>query len=234
MRYRYEDPVETPRKKQYGNNYYRFHSRKLGRVVTAHTDLEQYYLIKLEMDPDVVYYCEHPLKVHLRDSLGREETRIPDAYVCFRDGKEEIAETMYSAGCGPATEDPGSVRAGIRRMERWCRDNGMYFRVFTEKDLVVGKSVQNLRYLCHRIRMRRPPDERIRLGILEYAGSGPFGGTTFKEIGELIDAPYSLIVDCAAFMYWNGEIDIPDVFSDTALHLNSAIVLRRQCGKEKI
>ena len=225
MKYRYDSPIALKRSKKYGNNYVQFYSPKIDRVVTANSNLEYFNLITLEMDPFVEWYCEQPVEAHLFDPLGKEEICIPDVYVYYRDGKEEMQEVKYSAeyeGEGPETSRAWAQR---RREERWSRENGMEFVVRTENEIIVGKNVQNLRYLCRRIRPKRIPQDKLRTDIKNYVDSHVYKGNKLKDLKDMFDIPYSSILDCIAFMYWKGEVDIPDVFSDTVINLNSRITL---------
>lgn len=225
MRYRYDKPIEIKRSLKYGNNYYIFHSPKLGRSVTAYSNLEFYNLIALEMNHDVEWYCEQPVKAQLYDPLGHSEVCIPDVYIYYRNGAEEIQEVKYSfeyEGDGTETARAWGQR---RREERWSRENGMAFSVRTEKEIIIGKSVQNLRYLCSRLRTGRIPGAELREKMQRYAT--PIStGVTLIDISDYTGMPLGVIIDCAAYMYWNGEIDIPDVFSDTALNKNSRITVK--------
>lgn len=70
----YQKPVEMPRGTHYGNNYWIFQSRKVGRNVTAFSNLEHDNLVTLEMNPEVEWYCEQPEKTTVFYDGTRAET----------------------------------------------------------------------------------------------------------------------------------------------------------------
>lgn len=223
MRYRYEKPIEHKRSKKYGNNYYQFRSRKLGRIVTAYSNLEYYNLIALEMNSEVEWYCEQPVEACVFDNMGNVERCYPDVYVYYRSGMEEIQEVKYSAEYEGDTEEVGRAWSQRRKEENWSTTNGMAFAVRTEKDLITGKSSQNLRYLCNRIRIERTPDEELQRDILACIDKTSSQEVSIRSVADLLNIPYGRIMDCIAYMFWKGNIDIKDIFSETALHIGSKI-----------
>lgn len=87
MKYRYTVPLEEPRSKSYIESYHACYSRKLARNITALGKLRFDNLICLEMNPEVIWYCERPLsdKVHVN---GRTTEILPSVYVVYSNGTE--------------------------------------------------------------------------------------------------------------------------------------------------
>ena len=87
MNYKFTTPIEMPRSTHYGNNYWIFESRKLHRRVTAYSNLEYENLLTLEMNPEVVYYCEQPCSTTVFVS-GKEHKTIFDVYIVYKNGRK--------------------------------------------------------------------------------------------------------------------------------------------------
>ena len=61
-------------------NHYRFFSHRLQRAVDAYSWLERMYLLSLEFDASVHYYCEQPIRISERIN-GKQLTYTPDVCV---------------------------------------------------------------------------------------------------------------------------------------------------------
>ena len=94
MNYKFTTPIEMPRSTHYGNNYWIFESRKLHRRVTAYSNLEYENLLTLEMNPEVVYYCEQPCSTTVFVS-GKENKTIFDLYIVYKYGREDFLVVKY-------------------------------------------------------------------------------------------------------------------------------------------
>ena len=83
MDYLYNNPIKISRGTHYGNNYWVFQSRKLGRRVTAFSNLEYANLLSLEMNPEVVHDCEQPCKQSVLVD-GKHRETVFDVYVVYK------------------------------------------------------------------------------------------------------------------------------------------------------
>ena len=147
MAYRFMKPLEMPRGTHYGNNYWIFYSVKLGRRVTAFSNLEYENLITLEMNPEVEYYCEQPTKIILFDK-DEDKTAIPDVWVLYRDGREEFQEVKYAESLLEGNPDYMRSMEQIEREKSWCEMNGFDFSIKTYESVHIGEYyLRNLIFL---------------------------------------------------------------------------------------
>ena len=136
MAYRYSRPLDMPRGTHYGNNYWIMQSVKLGRRVTAFSNLEHYNHIRLEMDPSVIYYCEQPCRASVKMGDGIDRGIVFDVYVCYSDGREEMEEVKYKSELNGVDDKSIKSQQQIAAERQWCADNRISFRVITEEDLL--------------------------------------------------------------------------------------------------
>lgn len=87
-------PVWTQPQNNYGSNRWVVYSPKLGRLVILYSDLERDHWVLREADPDVLEFCEQPLRVSVRLPSGTVAT-IFDFWIKWRGGREELLEVKY-------------------------------------------------------------------------------------------------------------------------------------------
>ena len=210
MSYLYENPIKMPRGTHYGNNYWLFRSRKVDRRVTAFSNLEYENLISLEMDPNVVFYCEQPCE-HTVVIDGKKHHTVFDVYVVYRDGRETFQEVKYAEEI--ASEDSDRSHKQIKVQQYWCMQNNHPYELRTDKEIEVGKyTVRNLCYLCSKAR---------RNTALETIGDQAFL-TYLKEhgqptIGQLFACGILTTrcgMDYLADLYYRGKITFSDIHSE--------------------
>ena len=73
-------PEEMPRGTHYGNNYYEVFSPKLRRTVRLFSNLEYNNYLSLEINPEVVSFCEQPYRAII-DFGGDKKTEY-DVCTC--------------------------------------------------------------------------------------------------------------------------------------------------------
>ena len=150
-KYRFTEPIPMPRGKKYGNNYWLFLSKKIGRRVTAYSNLEYDNLISLEMDHEVEYFCEQPFKASLiLDNVCCET--IFDVWVLYKNGREEFQEVKYSFEVNNPDSQTRTVKQ-IQLQKQWCMYNNQNYVIRTDEDLYLGQYyMMNLRYMASKIR----------------------------------------------------------------------------------
>jgi len=152
MKYLYTTPIDMPRGTHYGNNYWLFQSRKVGRRVSAYSNLEYENLICLEMDPNVEFYCEQPCEQTVFIDGGRKNT-VFDVYVVYKDGREELHEVKYSEELESNTPQSERDRKQIEIQKNWCLQNNIEYNLRTDKDIERGPhTIRNLCFLCAKAR----------------------------------------------------------------------------------
>lgn len=140
-------PLELPRGKKYGNNYYITYSVKLQRNVILYSQLEYHNFLTLEMNPRVIDFCEQPLQITIEidEKLG---TSIFDMWVSYDNGKEEFQEIKYNKDLNIHNKSDDRVYKQIQKQKKWCYLNGYDYSLRTETDIYIGSCyISNLRYL---------------------------------------------------------------------------------------
>ncbi|MFJ5563199.1 TnsA endonuclease N-terminal domain-containing protein [Lysinibacillus xylanilyticus] len=118
--------------KKYGNERWFPYSPKLGRTVYLFSNLEYEHWLQVEFNPNVVDFCEQPLKVKskYKDTNGAS---IFDMWVQYKDGSEEFIEIKYKSDL---LKD--RVKKQIDVQKNWCRENNKIHKVMTELEIQQG------------------------------------------------------------------------------------------------
>lgn len=138
-------------RQRYGCNYWEVYSPKLNRNVRLYRDIEYDHWALVEADPDITWYCEHPLKIQLR--FGAQAVESSFHMLIRRQGRHEYRRVVYA---------DDQVRASSRwRMQAeqvWCDAHGYGYAVISS-DVIR----QNPLYLSNWKRLlRHLGPERIR------------------------------------------------------------------------
>lgn len=210
--YRYTTPIDMKRATHYGNNYWIFFSEKLGRTVKAFSNLEFYNLITLEMNSNVEYYCEQPCRFAetITTDIGSLKNKecIPDVYVYYRDGLEEIQEVKYSSEIKSDSKNGLRDREQIKAEEQWCARTGLHFKLRTERVIIDGKFfIQNLMILSRRVlQAHGHVNFRIRCKVMTVLTKNPHATVqTLIDAGCFSDGDPMTVL---AVMYYDGRIDL--------------------------
>lgn len=151
-------PILMPRGSHYGSNYWIVFSRKLNRVVTLYSNLEYENYLTLEMDPNVVLFCEQPYEAELVIDNKLKKT-VFDVWVKYKDGKEEFQEIKYSTELDETKENNLRTINQIRKQRQWCFNNDRAYVIRTEKDIHAGEFfIRNLALLSSKVRRYDNPE----------------------------------------------------------------------------
>ncbi len=210
MSYLYETPIKMPRGTHYGNNYWLFQSRKVSRRVTAFSNLEYENLISLEMDPNVVFYCEQPCEQTVIID-GEKHKTIFDVYVVYRDGSEVFQEIKYAEEI--TSENNERPRKQINIQQYWCKQHNYSYELRTDKEIEVGKyTIRNLCFLCSKARRNVSTEVINDQAFLAYLKS--HGQPTIGQlyVNGLITTHAGL--DYLADLYYRGKIEFSDIHKE--------------------
>ena len=137
---RYE-PLKIKRSTKYGNNYWETYSPKVNRVVKFFSDLEYDNWVYIETNPDIISFCEQPLKIQINID-GKIKTSIFDMWILYRDNTEEFVEVKYYSEVIGTSQRAIRSQKQIKAQKQWCEENNYKYSVKT--DLEIRK---NLTYL---------------------------------------------------------------------------------------
>ena len=197
-------PIELPRGKKYGNNYYITYSIKLQRNVTLYSQLEYHNFLTLEMNPHVIDFCEQPLqiKIEIDNNLG---TSIFDMWVYYDNGKEEFQEVKYKKDLYIHNNINDRVYQQIQKQKRWCYLNGYDYSIRTENEIYIGSCyISNLRYL-HGV-IQRNNSYLFDYNIKQIISTIKDSKITLLSLVEILDLPLHSLFSSIAFGLYEGKL----------------------------
>ncbi len=166
----------------YGSEYWEVYSPKLGRDVKLYSNVEWEHWLLLESDPNVVYFCEQP--VRMLTLVGEKGSSFIDMWVLFADHTEEYREIKVS-------EDVDSDRSKkqIQIQKSWCERNNFVHRVVTELDLKKFKQQiesckEFIGFIPHKISERHLKLQRSVTDIVVSHGQIKFIELVEKFVGS--------------------------------------------------
>lgn len=204
-KYLYTTPLDMPRSTHFGNNFWYMPSMKLGRVVTAHSNLEHDNHVRLELDPSVEYYCEQPCKESVVVD-GKILTTVFDVYVYYANGRHEMQEVKYSKDLETGLTDVTSrIYNQHICQESYCSQHGIDYAVVTDKDLYTGQfTSRNREYIYGKARRFVPSSEIDLAAPVRFIKE--HGSLT---IGQLVESGRVTERQCMgilSFLYCKGRI----------------------------
>lgn len=147
-------PVITDGSKRFGNNRWHSYSPKLKRRVYLFSDLEYEHWLLIESNPNIVEFCEQPLKVTSYIN-GKAKSSIFDIYIKYADGKQEFREIKYSTELNKA-----SIIDQIAVQKSWCDENGYEHLVQTEIEIRENRLLlSNLKLILKTIKQYDTPTD---------------------------------------------------------------------------
>lgn len=197
-------PIELPRSKKYGNNYYIAYSVKLQRNVVLYSQLEYHNFLTLELNPHVIEFCEQPLqiKIEIDDITG---TSIFDMWVSYDNGREEFQEVKYKRELDYSNNNNYRVYQQIQKQMKWCSLNGYNYTVRTETEIYIGSSyISNLRYLHGLIARNKQDlfDTYIKQIISHIEDSK----VTILSLTQTMDLPINTLFSSIGFGIYTGRL----------------------------
>ena len=209
MKRRFTNPLPMPRDAKFGNNYILFYSVKRHERVTAFSNLEYENLLTLEMDPEVEYYCPQPVRAVVDDVSIKGET-VFDAYVVYRNGREEMQETKYLKDLESA-DDPGSrIYYQLRKQKEWCALHDIDYKVVSEEEIEKGQyTIRNLQNLASRVRRFEGVLDPYKRLLLDFLSQNE--DVTIGEIIQTGILPKGAEVDLIAMFCFLGIVRLDNI-----------------------
>lgn len=201
---RFKKPIWDPRRGSYGNNLWQAFSQKLGRRVKSYSDLEYNHYILVEANPDIVSFCEQPVKV-----LGRVDDKdcasYMDMWVLWRDGTEEFREVKYAKDL----DKPRVIRQ-IEIQRSWCERNEFMHYIITEKEIYKNQVLlRNWKLILSQMATSRDSDLR-KIEKQVYQFVYVTGTASIEEILAYFADVQSTYIQTAVFkLIHNGSLKAP-------------------------
>lgn len=150
----------------YGSTRVEFDSVKIGRRIVAQSLLEFIEYMRLEADPDVLTYRDHPGTIMIQDENDKVLRSVFDAEVHTSYGETIYEEIKYEKELKKGTDDEKDPFRSLRQVkiqEEWCRQNGYTYKLVTDRDLLVDNPAlfNNCLYIVQRLRPERAGDMQV-------------------------------------------------------------------------
>ena len=200
-------PINRPRSSHSMNNSWITRSFKIGRIVYLESDLEYSNFLTVEMDPQIVKFCEHPLEISYEVD-GRIEKSIFDMEVEYRDGKNELWEIKYKCELTDM-EDKSSIRSQhqIMKQRQWCEGNKIDYRVRTDEEIYQGRNyINNLSYMHHLLlRIDEPKIFSLSKDLLKIIK--PIDSICIEHLSDEKNTK-AIVMQSVVYMFYKGWISM--------------------------
>ncbi|WP_142830061.1 TnsA endonuclease N-terminal domain-containing protein [Planococcus soli] len=123
-------PYTTNFNSKYGSNRWIVWSYKINRSVFLYSSLEYDHWLIIENNPLIKHYCEQPLLIETVNDNNKRITSIPDMYLCYTNGSEEIVEIKYKQDL-----ETDRVRKQLKVQKEWCKKNNLKHQLLTEEEI---------------------------------------------------------------------------------------------------
>lgn len=197
-------PLDIKRNDKYGSNYWEVFSNKASRIIRCFSDLEYENYILVETDPNIISFCEQPIKIrYLLD--GDEIHSIIDMWVKYKDKTEKFIEIKYLSELNPI--NPKSIRSikQTKAQKLWCNENGFVYEIRTEND-IRGNSIflSNMKTVLSYIKRST---QQIETDLFYIKKAITKSRITIKKIHELLsEIPLERIKESISWMIYLGIV----------------------------
>ncbi|MDG4657083.1 Tn7 transposase TnsA N-terminal domain-containing protein [Ectobacillus antri] len=122
-------PIDIPRNKKFGSNYWEAFSPKLNRIIKLYSDLEYDHWLLVESDPNIKEFCEQPLRIQNFSGKSNRQS-IFDMWILYQDNSEQFLEIKYQSDLHKQR-----VKEQILTQQQWCLKNNKKYRIVTDREI---------------------------------------------------------------------------------------------------
>jgi len=204
----YSGPSWNPGRGSYGNNLWQAYSPKLGRTVKLYSDLEYHHWILVEATPEIVTFCEQPVRMQSRVD-GRDHASYVDMWIQWRDGTEQYRELKYSKDVAQLDCNPFLIRQ-LAIQAAWCKRHDVDHVVVTDEAVFANKLLlRNWRLILSVLANAKDADLRnVQAGIQKIVDSR--GTTSLGETRAVLIGPSETTFQAAVFdLIQRGSLKAP-------------------------
>lgn len=188
-------PIPKKRSEDFKSNYWEAYSIKLNRNVNFFGDLRYEYWLLVETNPEIISFCERPIKIEKVINGKKEKTYI-DMWLKWNDGREMFVKVVYT----------NKSNHPLRSIEQsWCQENGIDYLIITDKDIRTNSvNLANSKHLVSSL-PRRTPSEIDILKIKKLIGKEK---TTINKIFQqlLESMPLQRLKEALFWMIYQGKV----------------------------
>lgn len=201
----YISPVKSGPQTRYGNNRWEVYSRKLNRNVTLYSNLEYDHWVLVESNPEVVTFCEQPLKIRIQLSFG-VVTTIFDMWIKWKSGLEEFREVKHLGDLQDSQQNSRVLRQ-IQAQKKWCELKNKKHSVVTEETIRANPNyLSNWKLILHHLGGVRNLDTSPYMEKIKFMLKDK-GASSLGEIENVFSDMNSLVIKSAVFeLIYKGEL----------------------------
>lgn len=189
-------PTESSRKEQSKNTYFIFYSLKNGRNIQLYSQQCYYQALILEMDADVISYCERP---NLCDGLPQKN--VFDFIVEYQNSDKLVILRMHSVG----TTFPAQMK---NEESDFCDSRGYRYEFITlDHETRDSYYLQNIKYLYCLLKRVKSPRYSKYVDLLVHSISKEQRITIADFMNEYHMSAYEALVT-TAFAIYRGVIHL--------------------------
>lgn len=220
----YYVPIDITRKMHSMSNYYETYSPKNRRNVRLFNELEYKNFLTIEMNPDIVRFCEKPFIIQIEINGSIKEI-IPDFWIQYKNGKEEIQQIESTKSLN--MNDTAQNKAVIKelKIQQWCITNNFNYKLREVKDINISMFyLNNLRYLFGLVKRLDSPMSGKYLTILK----SKLYGDRVKIIDLFLNkvVPVEALFSTIALGIYNGDLEASIV--KEVINFNTEVWIRRE------
>ncbi|WP_455542543.1 Tn7 transposase TnsA N-terminal domain-containing protein [Intestinibacter sp.] len=199
------NPIQMKRSMKFGNNYWETYSPKLGRKVRFFSDLEYDNWVHIESNPNIILFCEQPLKIWVNID-GKVKESIFDMWVLYKDNTEEFIEVKYHKEIiGTSLKCKRSQRQ-IAAQQQWCYENNYKYSVKTEHEIRKNLTYLNtLKCVISQVKSADIINNDDKEYILDLLKSNTL---CIKNIVKITRFEASYIIQIVCNLIYDGSIEI--------------------------
>ncbi|MFC5603349.1 TnsA endonuclease N-terminal domain-containing protein [Sporosarcina koreensis] len=184
---------------KFGNNRWKSYSIKIHREVFLFSDLEYDNWLLTECNPNVISFCEQPFEIKL-PFKSRIRSSIPDMWVLYDNGDEEIVEVKYLIDLNKPR-----VIEQIGIQKEWCKANKIRHKVLT--DCQIRESailLSNYKFIIKMLKHKNEFDFDIYAELIRQIQVHSHIGVS--ELSEQLKLDGRVTLEHIAYLLFRGEI----------------------------
>lgn len=125
------NPISFQAGTHFGSNRWTVFSPKINRRINLYSNLEYYHWLKIEKNPNIIDFCEQPMKIKYFDQISnRSRFTIPDMIIEDVDHNYTLIEVKYKNEL-----NDNRVKNQLKGQREWCAKEKIEHKVFTEEIL---------------------------------------------------------------------------------------------------
>lgn len=194
------NPIVTNISNKYGNNRWKTKSLKIDREVYLYSDLEYDNWLTVECNPSIINFCEQPfiIKIPYNNTI---RTSIPDMWILYDNGDEEIIEVKYSKDL-----IKNKVKEQIEIQQIWATKNCIRHRIITEREVrgnrLLLSNYKSLLNILKNVEKKELVALDDYLDIIKAKER-----LEISEFSDLLKVDNTIVLKNIAFLLYRGQIN---------------------------